>query len=116
MCVVEIQVHARASTKICHTHIPTRLAGYWDREPLGCCGNPSPLVGTLDEISTYISSDNYMQTHTRTLALFCIFFVFLTLQAEISPSKFNKDLNKSPSQHVAPCNGNTGYSAHSDRG
>ena len=44
-----------------------------------------------------------------TLALFFMFFVALSLQAGISPMTFIKNMNKTPSQHVAPCNGNGGY-------
>ena len=45
-----------------------------------------------------------------TLALFCILFAAHSLQAEISPMTLIKNMNKTPSQHVAPCNGNEGYS------
>ena len=61
-------------------------------------------------MSIYISSHKYMYTRTCTFVLFLILFVFLTLQAEISPMKLDKDMDKTPSQHVAPCNGYTGYS------
>ena len=44
-----------------------------------------------------------------TLTLFFILFVALSLQAGIPPAIFAKDMNKIPSQHVAPCNGNGGY-------
>ena len=46
---------------------------------------------------------------TCTPSLFVMMFVTLLLQAEISPVKFTKDMNKTPSQHAAPCNGNGGY-------
>ena len=108
VCVAEPQVHVRASTKICHAHISTRLVGCWDRGPLGCCGNPSPLVGNSREnINIYTSSHKYMHVHTR---LFFMLFVFLSLQAGISPVTLVKNMNKIPREHVAPCNGNEGYS------
>ena len=62
--------------------------------------------GTLEKISTYILSHKYMHVHTR---LFFTLFVALSLQAELSPVKCTKDMNKTPSQHAAPCNGNGGY-------
>ena len=97
-----------ASTKKCHAHILTRLVGLWDRGPLGCCGNPSPLVhNSRENMNIYTSTHKYMQVHTR---LFFMWFVFLLLQAELSPVTLVKNMKKMPSQHVAPCNGNEGYS------
>ena len=103
MCVVEIQVHVWASTKICHAHVAC-----WDGGPLGCCGHPSPLAGNSREtVNIYTSSHKYMHVHTR---LFFMWFVFLSLQAEISAVRLVKNMNKMPSQNLAPCNGNEGYS------
>ena len=65
VCVVELQVHVRASTKICHAHIPTRLVSCWNRGPLGCCGKPSPVVGSSREnINMYILSSIYAGAHS----------------------------------------------------
>ena len=61
---------------------------------------------TLEKLSTYIFSHKYMHVHTH---LFFMLFVSLSLQAGISPVTFVKEMNKIPSQHVAPCNGNEGY-------
>ena len=60
--------------------------------------------GSLEKISTYIFP--HMHVHPR---LFFILFVALSLQARISPVKFTRDMNKTPSQHAAPCKGNGGY-------
>ena len=83
----------------------------WDRGALGCCGNPSPLVAnSRKNINTYILSYICTHTHTCTLALFVIFVVPLPLQAELAPQKIIKNMRKTPSQHVAPCNGIHRYS------
>ena len=66
--------------------------------------------GTLEKISTHISSHTYMHTRTCTLALFVILFVSLSLQAEIAHRTFINNIGKAPSQHAAPCKGNQGYS------
>ena len=109
MGVVEIHVHARASTKICHAHSPVRWVGCWEREPLGCCGSPSPVVGnSIENINTYLLSEIYARICT--LALLFILLVPFSLLAEKSHMKFTKDMNKAPSQQVARHNGNTGYS------
>ena len=60
--------------------------------------------GTLEKISKYRFSPKYMHMHTR---LFFMLFVSLSLQAGVS---FVKNMKKKPSQHVAPWNGNEGYS------
>ena len=91
MCVVETQVQAGAFTKICHAHIPTCLLGIGIQNPLGVVETQVYSWGTLEKISTYISSHKYMHVHTR---LCFIFFVFLLLQAEISPMRFNMNMNK----------------------
>ena len=109
MCVVEIHVHARASTKICHAHIPTCLVGRWDRGPLGYCGNLSPLLGNSREhITIYILSCIHAHSHVYTRPLFTLFLP-LSLQARKAHMTFNKGLENAPSQHAAPGNGNTGY-------
>ena len=61
---------------------------------------------TLEKISTYISSHNYMHVHTRP---FHHVVCSLSLQEGIYPVKFIKDMKSTPSQHAAPCNGNGGY-------
>ena len=75
--------------------------------PLGVVETQVHSWGTLDKISTNLSSHKYMHVHTR---LFFMLFVLLSLQEEISPVTLIKNMNKIPSQHVAPCNGNEGYS------
>ena len=54
--------------------------------------------GTLEKISTYISSHTHMHVHTRP---FRHAVCSLSLQAEISPVKFIKDMKKTPSQHAS---------------
>ena len=89
---MERQVHARASIKVCHAHIATHLVLCWDRGRLGCCGNPSQLVGNSREnLNIYISSHKHIQLHAR---LFFILFVFHSLQAEISPMRFKMNMDK----------------------
>ena len=56
--------------KICRAHIRTRLVGCWERGPLGCCENPSPLLGNSREnINIYILSYIYAYTHMHTRPL-----------------------------------------------
>ena len=76
--------------------------------------NPSGVVeiqahsrGTLEKISTYVSSHKYMHVHTRR---FHHVVCPLSLQAGIPPVKFIKHMKRIPSPHAAPCNGNGGYS------
>ena len=106
VCVVETQVHARASIKNMPRPYPNRLVGCCDRGPVGCCGNPSPLLGNSRENQHIYSLKNICMC---TLALFFMLFVALSSQAGISPVTFAKDMNKISSQHVTPCNGNEGY-------
>ena len=50
------------------------------------------LWGTLEKISTYISP--LINICTCTFASFFILFVFIPLQAEICPIRFNMNMNK----------------------
>ena len=48
-----------------------------------------------------------MHVHTR---LFFLLFVSFLLQAGIFPVTLVMNMNNIPNEHVAPCNGNEGYS------
>ena len=76
-------------------------------DPSGVFQIQVQLWGTLEKISTYISYHKYTHVHNR---LFFMFLVSLALQAGISPVNLVKNMEKIPSQHVAPSNGNEGYS------
>ena len=74
-------------------------------DPSGVVEIQAHSRGTLEKMSTYISSDKHMHVHTRP---FRHVVCSLSLQAGISPVKFIKDMKKTPSQHAAPCNGSGG--------
>ena len=84
------------------THGPPVWLGVGIEKPSGVVEIQSHSRGTLEKISTYISSHRNLHVHTRS---FRHVACSLSLQAGISPVKFIKDMKKTPTQHAAPCNG-----------
>ena len=78
-------------------------------DPSGVVETKVHSWGTLEKISTYISP--LINICTCTVALFVRLFVFLSLQRINIPHDIQHEHEQNvPSQHVAPCNGNEGYS------
>ena len=107
MCVVETQVHARASTKTYSTPISQPVwLGVGTEDPSGVVDIQAHSRGTLEKISPYIFSHKHMHVQTRP---FHHIVCSLSLQAGISTLNLIKDVKKTPSQHAAPCNRIGGY-------
>ena len=110
VCVVEIQVHARVSTRKNATPISQPVwLDVGIEDPSGVVEIQVHSWETVEKTSTYIFPHEYMHVHTRPFRSFLHVVCSFLLRAGISPSRFTKDMKSAPSQHAAPCNGNGGY-------